>query len=114
MRFILDAQLPPQLAEWLGKAFAITAVAARDLGLASAADSVLFDYARQEGAVVLTKDSDFVELLHRLGAPPQIIWITCSNVCNRHLRILFEATFKQVLQLLQDGESLIEISDIPS
>ena len=34
----------------------------RDRGLAAAADSVLFDYARQESAVVLTKDSDFVEL----------------------------------------------------
>jgi predicted nuclease of predicted toxin-antitoxin system len=113
VRFILDAQLPPQLAPWLSREFAITPVAARDLGLAAAADSVLFEHARQEGAAVLTKDSDFVELLHRLGAPPQIIWITCGNVSNQHLRILFHATFKQALQLLQDGESLIEISDIP-
>ena len=111
MRFILDAQLPPQLAVWLSRDFAITAVAVRDLGLAAVADLVLFDYARLEAAVVLTKDSDFAELLHRLGAPPQIVWITCGNVSNQHLRSLFNATFKKVLQLLQDGESLVEISN---
>lgn len=111
MRFILDAQLPPQLAEWLSRTFAITAVAVRDLGLSAAADSVLFEYARVEGAVVLSKDSDFVELVHRLGSPPQIVWITCGNVSNRHLRELFTATFADILQLLSDGESLVEISD---
>jgi predicted nuclease of predicted toxin-antitoxin system len=84
----------------------------RDLGLAAAADSVLFDYARWESAVVLTKNSDFVEFLHRLGAPQQIVWITCGNVSNQHLRALFDATFKNVLQLLHDGESLVEIDDI--
>ena len=111
MRFILDAQLPPQLAEWLSREFVITAVAARELGLSAVADPVLFDYARAESAVVLSKDSDFVELVHRLGTPPQIVWITCGNVSNRHLRELFIATFADVLQLLSSGESLVEISD---
>jgi predicted nuclease of predicted toxin-antitoxin system len=111
VRFILDAQLPPQLAEWLSREFAISAVAARGLGLSTVADSVLFDYARAEGAVVLSKDSDFVELVHRLGSPPQIVWITCGNVSNQHLRELFSATFADILQLLSDGESLVEISD---
>ena len=111
MRFILDAQLPPQLAERLSREFAISAVAARDLGLSTVADTVRFDYARADGAVVLSKDSDFVELVHRLGSPPQIVWITCGNVSNRHLRELFTATFADILQLLSDGESLVEISD---
>lgn len=111
MRFILDAQLPPQLAEWLSWEFSISAIAVRDLGLSEAADTVLFDYARAESAVVVSKDSDFVELVHRLGSPPQILWITCGNVSNQHLRELFAATFADALQLLSGGEILVEISD---
>ena len=111
MRFILGAQLPPQLAEWLSREFSIQAIAVRELRLSTVADAVLFDFARAEGAVVLSKDSDFVELVHRLGSPPQIVWITCGNVSNRHLREIFAATFVDVLQLLRGGESLVEVSD---
>lgn len=113
MRFILDAQLPPQLAPWLSDEFGIEAVAVRDLGLAAAADSVLFDFARTENAVVLTKDSDFVELVHRLNAPPRIIWITCGNVSNQQMRTRLSATFADALKLIAAGEYLVEISDMP-
>ncbi len=34
----------------------------------------------------MTKDSDFVLLLDRLGAPPQVIWITCGNTSNARLK----------------------------
>ena len=78
----------------------------RELRLSTVADAVLFDFARAEGAVVLSNDSDFVELVHRLGSPPQIVWITCGNVSIRHLRKSFAATFVDVLQLLRGGESL--------
>jgi predicted nuclease of predicted toxin-antitoxin system len=74
MRFLIDAQLPPSLVEWLAKEFSVEATAVRDLGLREARDREIFDLARQENAVVLTKDSDFVELVFRLGAPPRVIW----------------------------------------
>jgi predicted nuclease of predicted toxin-antitoxin system len=34
----------------------------------------------------MTKDSDFVDLVERLGPPPQIIWLTCGNTSNLRLR----------------------------
>jgi predicted nuclease of predicted toxin-antitoxin system len=42
-----------------------------------------------EGLVIMTKDSDFVDLVCRLGVPPQILWLTCGNVTNRNLRGTF-------------------------
>jgi predicted nuclease of predicted toxin-antitoxin system len=62
-------------------------------------------------AVVVTKDSDFVELVHRLGAPPQVVWLTCGNVINTHLQSILTATFPDALQLLKNGETIIEIGD---
>ena len=62
--------------------YAVSAVAIRDLGLRDAEDKEIFEAARQEKAVVMTKDSDFVLLLDKLGPPPQVIWVTCGNTSN--------------------------------
>ena len=72
MKIWIDAQLPPTLAQWIQKTFDLEAFALRDLGLRDAADREIFAAARAENAVIMTKDSDFVDLVCRLGSPPQI------------------------------------------
>lgn len=86
MKFWLDAQLPPALCPWLESEFGVEVVAVRDLGLLEADDPEIFMAARQDADVVMTKDSDFVELLSRLGPPPKIMWVTAGNTSNRHLK----------------------------
>ena len=72
MKVWLDAQLPPALARSLTETFGVEAHVVRDLGLRDAADRGVFEAARQAGTTVITKDGDFVELVQRLGKPPQI------------------------------------------
>ncbi len=110
MKFWLDAQLPPSLAAWMAQQFSVEAQALRDLGLREAADIEIFQAAKQPGVVIVTKDRDFVELVQRMGAPPQVLWLTCGNLTNTHLRQLFVRTFPQALQLLTEGEIVVEIS----
>ena len=112
MKFWIDAQLSPRLAPWISEQFGVQAMAVRDLGLRDATDQAIFNAARVAQAVVITKDRDFVEIVERLGIPPQVIWITCGNTSNARLRVLLEATFTQAVQLLETGERLVEISDI--
>jgi predicted nuclease of predicted toxin-antitoxin system len=83
----------------------------RDLGLRDANDAEIFQAARQSGAIVMTKDRDFVVLLDRFGPPPQILWVTCGNTSNARLTKILGASFPQALQLLEQGEPLIEITD---
>ena len=111
MNYWIDAQLPPALAIWLSEKFKVTAVALRDIGLRDALDDEIFKAAKLENAVVVTKDSDFVDLVLRLGAPPQILWITCGNVTNQHLQKLFYATFENAHHMLKSGEPIVEIGD---
>lgn len=113
MNFWIDAQLPPSLAHWLTATFGVTAMALRDLGLTDAEDIDIFNMAKREGIVIITKDSDFIELITRFGTPPQILWVTCGNVTNRNLKQIFTETFPQALCLLQEGEMIVEISDSP-
>jgi predicted nuclease of predicted toxin-antitoxin system len=113
MKIWVDAQLPPTLANWLTATFGLEAAALRDIGLRDAQDITIFETARARNAVILTKDSDFVDLVCRLGTPPQILWLTCGNVTNRNLRKLLAATLPEALQQLRQGEAIVEISNHP-
>jgi predicted nuclease of predicted toxin-antitoxin system len=56
----VDAQISPALADWMRRSLGVDAHAVRDLGLRNAEDPVIFAAARAAGAVVLTKDSDYL------------------------------------------------------
>ena len=112
MIYWIDAQLPPHLAIWLKQTFNVEAYALRDLSLRDAEDEQIFLEARQQGIVIISKDSDFVEMVLRLGIPPQVLWITCGNVTNRRLQDLLTQVFPRAQKLLELGEDVIEISDI--
>jgi len=111
MKFWLDAQLPPALAKWLTETFGVEATALRELELRDASDLEIFNAARQAKAIVISKDSDFAELVYRLGAPPQIVWVTCGNASNAHIKLVLEATFRDTIKLLEAGEILVEIAE---
>ena len=110
MRIWIDAQMSPAIATWISSNYAVKAVAIRDLGLRDAKDKEIFEAARQHKAVVMTKDSDFVLLLDKLGAPPQVIWVTCGNTSNARLKEVLTNTLPKALELLNFGEKLVEIS----
>jgi predicted nuclease of predicted toxin-antitoxin system len=106
----IDAHLSPAIATWITSTFGVTAIALRNLGLRDAEDSEIFEAAKAQGVIVMTKDSDFVDLVDRLGAPPQIIWLTCGNTSNDRLREVLSSVLPEALELLRSGERLVEIS----
>ncbi|CAD5964705.1 hypothetical protein PCC9214_03417 [Planktothrix tepida] len=63
MKIWIDAQLPPTLANWLTETFGLEASALRDLELRDAQDLEIFEAARSENVVIMTKDSDFCNTL---------------------------------------------------
>lgn len=113
MTLWIDAQLSPALAEWISASFAgLNAVAVRDLGLRDASDQAIHDAARRAGAVVMSKDRDFVDLLRRHGPPPQVIWITCGNSSNARMREVLLRALPSALDLVNRGEDLVEIGGL--
>lgn len=106
----IDAQLSPAIAKWISESFPVQALPLRELGLRDASDRQIFEAARQSGIVVLTKDRDFIELVNRYGSPPQVIWLTCGNTSNDRLKQILAFTLSKAIDLLNAGESLVEIS----
>ncbi|WP_235044577.1 DUF5615 family PIN-like protein [Methylohalobius crimeensis] len=91
--------------------FAIEAYSVKWLGYRDAADRVIFCAARKAGAVVMTKDSDFLRLLSEYGPPPRILWVTLGNTSNAHMRAVLKRVFPDAMHMLRLGETLIEICD---
>lgn len=106
MKEWVDAQLSPRTARWITSNCGVEAAALQDIGLRDASDEAIFAAA---GAVVLTKDSDFVELQSRRGGPPQIIWLTCGNTSEAALQQMLTKHLPMALALLAGGEELVEI-----
>ncbi len=106
----IDAQFSPAIATWITEKFDAPASAVRELGLRDATDRQIFMQARQEGAVVMTKDSDFQRMLDEFGAPPKVIWVTCGNTSNTRLKEILSSTLASAIALLESGETLVEIN----
>jgi predicted nuclease of predicted toxin-antitoxin system len=65
-RLLIDENLPAGLAEALGE----SGLMAIEVGDRST-DKALWEYARREGMVIMTKDADFFDKLAVQGAPPK-------------------------------------------
>ena len=75
MRFLIDENLSPRVAEILGAA-EHDAAHARDLGLVAASDPVVLEAAGHDDRVIVSADSDFGALLAHghLGKPSVILF----------------------------------------
>ena len=110
MTLWLDAQLPPLLAGWINaQGWGLHAVAVRDVGMRDASDPVIFQAARKAGAVVMTKDRDFIRLLDEQGPPPQVIWLRLGNCSNAVLQDVLSTTLPRAMDHLRSGEPWVEI-----
>jgi predicted nuclease of predicted toxin-antitoxin system len=73
IRFLIDAQLPPGLAQRLAdRGYPSEHVNRINLGVAS--DDAIWRYAGRTGSILMTKDEDFVALSEREASGPQVVW----------------------------------------
>ncbi|MDQ2664689.1 MAG: DUF5615 family PIN-like protein [Gemmatimonadota bacterium] len=78
MKLLFDENLAGRLPRLLADAFP-GSVDIVGLGLAGATDRAIWDRAKADGFVLVTKDEDFQRLSVLLGAPPKVIWVRLGN-----------------------------------
>ena len=108
MRFIVDAQLPPALARWLS-AMGHEADHVADVGMQAASDTVIWDFALDTGAAIITKDEDFAQRKVLSDAGPAVVWIRLPNTRRRELLGWFETVLPHIVSSLGRDEILIEV-----
>ncbi len=79
MKLLLDQNLSPNVGDRLSQA-GVESVHVRDIDLHDASDEAILGYARQEGLVVVSQDSDFANLLaHQAVSSPSVILLRIPN-----------------------------------
>ena len=79
-----------------------------DCGLATAPDKTIREYAANNGAVIVTKDEDFV-IRQVLATGPAVIWIRFGNTRRAELLRRVEAQFDAIVAAIERGETLVEV-----
>ena len=108
MRWLVDAQLPPALARWLGE-HGLAATPVRELGLRDSDDGSVWNFATEGDWPVLTKDEDFVARCVGNLAAPAVVWLRIGNCTNRVLFAWLEPVLPEIKRRLSQGEKLIEV-----
>jgi predicted nuclease of predicted toxin-antitoxin system len=108
LKFLVDAQLPPGLAQAL-RDIGHHADHVCDVGLLRASDDDILRFAIENGCAIISKDEDFAPR-HRKEEPKVVvIWVRIGNSSRQALLERFIPLFPNILALIEDGETLIEI-----
>jgi predicted nuclease of predicted toxin-antitoxin system len=74
VRLLFDEQLSEKLIAVLHDIFA-DSLHVRALGAGGSSDQRVWQLAREQGCILVTKDEDFHRLSVMHGAPPKVVWI---------------------------------------
>lgn len=78
MKLLFDENLSPRFVPALEPEYPGSAHVCA-LGLRGAADTAIWERARQDAYVIVSKDNDFRQLSFLHGAPPKVIWLSVGN-----------------------------------
>jgi predicted nuclease of predicted toxin-antitoxin system len=106
MKFLVDAQLPPGLCRWLRER-GHEAEHVFDIGLGAAPDAEFARRAAETGAVLVSKDEDFVALAR--AGDMRLVRLRCGNATNRALATWLDERWERVERGLGEGERLVEL-----
>ncbi len=108
MNILLDHNLPPRLVRLLAKHFD-TVRHVTDFGLESACDRELWEYARDQGFTLMTKDKDFYHLSLFYGPSPKIIWIRSGNMTAQTLIDFIESAIPALKAFASEYEAILHL-----
>ena len=109
MKLLLDENLSRRIVPSLQSAFPGTSQVALE-GLTQSSDSQVWDFARERGFAIVTKDDDFLHLLAIRGYPPKVVLLALGNVSNDVVLDALLQAHARILSALQDEDvGLIEL-----
>ena len=112
MKFLIDNALSPAVARELVR-IGHDAVHVRELGMQTASDEALFEYAHREGRVLVSADTDFGTLLasQAQSGPSVILFRHGSQHRPADQAALLESNIPQLEQALRAGSIVVIAPD---
>lgn len=84
------------------------------VGLEAATDRAIWEWAGQQGYVVVSKDSDFRQLAFLFGPPPKVVWLRVGNLSTSGIGELLLANTERIGQFVGVPNESLLIIESPS
>jgi predicted nuclease of predicted toxin-antitoxin system len=78
MKLLFDENLSPKLPNRLSDLFP-NSLHVRDVGMKATIDPIVWDYAKDNNLMIVSKDADMHDLSLVFGSPPKVIWLRLGN-----------------------------------
>ncbi len=75
------------------------------LGLDTATDTELWDYARDNNYFIVSKDTDFRNHSVIHGYPPKVIWIRIGNCMTRAVEQILRKHYAEIIEFSKDANT---------
>lgn len=109
MKLLLDNNLSPKLVKQLADVFPESSHVVV-LGLERSSDLEVWNAAHDRGYTLVSKDSDFNDLLSAKGFPPKVIWLHLGNCTTAEVAQALRKHSGAIIDFIQDEMSgLLEI-----
>lgn len=109
MKLLFDNNLSPKLVTRLASDYPDCSHVAT-LQLDTAPDLTVWQHAKEADYCLVTKDSDFNELLASKGFPPKVIWIRLGNCTTTAIVLLLQREQAAISEFLEDASAgLLEL-----
>ncbi len=79
----------------------------RDIGPEDAADTDIWDYAREHGLVIVTQDRDYREMSRVCGQPSKLVFITLRNCPTARVAALFSQHKADLISLEREDDKAV-------
>jgi len=108
VKLLFDENLSPRLVAALASEFPGSAHV-HEVGLGAEADAQVWEFARDNGFIITSKDSDFAELSVLRGAPPKLVWIRRGNCSTDQIASLLRADVANICGLAEEDSARLYI-----
>ncbi len=110
MKLLFDENLSPKLPSLLADIFP-NSLHVRDVGMKATIDSIVWDYAKVNDFIIVSKDTDMHDLSLVFGNPPKVIWLRLGNCSTVQIENTLRRNFDAIKLFYEDEElSLFALS----
>ena len=102
MKLLFDENMSPALPRRIADLFS-NSVHVRDVGMKATDDPIVWDYARNNDFMIVSKDADMHDFSLVFGNPPKVIWLRLGNCSTRQVEELLRRDF-EVIKLFYEDE----------
>jgi predicted nuclease of predicted toxin-antitoxin system len=101
MKLLFDENLSHKLVPLLADLFPDSAHV-RDVGLKAADDPVVWEYARDNNLMIVSKDSDMHQRSFVFGYPPKVVWVRLGNCSTSDVEQLLRRRLVSIKTFYED------------